>query len=365
MLKFEISYRGILLIAAMLISLWALTKLWPIILLIVTAFIFHAALLPYVEWLVARRIPRTLSVLVIVLGIVGLLAGLSALVVPAMVDEFTDLRDELPQDAQDLEDFLRDVGIDVELSQRAQDIDWDDLISGQAAVDYGQRAVTILLGAITVLVLTAYLLVDTPRLSRFLYQFVPPGREPDMEHFLDALSRVVGGYIRGQIVTSACIFVFTLIVLLAAGVPNALAFAVLAAFVDIIPLIGATIAVVFPAIAAFQESPTQAIIVLALLLLYQQFEDRFLTPRVYGQTLNLPPLVVLIAVLVGGQLLGIAGVLLAMPAAAVARVGFDYWMTKEGPGILPAGPADVPMAPDEGTMEKEATGGRRTRRRKV
>ena len=85
----------------------------------------------------------------------------------------------------------------------------------------------------------------------------------------------------------------------------------------------------------------------------------------YGQTLNLPPLVVLVAVLVGGRLLGIAGVLLAMPAAAVARVAFDYWMEREGPGLLPSVPADEPLAPDEGTMGKESTRGRRTRRRKV
>lgn len=123
---------------------------------------------------------------------------------------------------QDLEDFLRDYGIGVELSDRAQDIDWDNIISGQAAVDYGQRALTVPLAAITVIVLTAYLLVDTPRLSRFLHQFVPPGRDPEMEHFLSAMSRVVGGYIRGQVVTSACIFVYTLVVLLAAGVSTRL-----------------------------------------------------------------------------------------------------------------------------------------------
>ncbi len=365
MIRIEVSYRAILFIALVLVSLWALTKLWPIILLILTAFIFHTALLPYVEWLVRKGLPRTLSVLLILLAIMGVLAGLSALVVPAMVDEFTNLKSDLPEDAKDLENLLDDFGIHVELEQRARDIDWDHLISGSAAVDYGQRALTILLGIITVVVLTAYLLVDTPRLSRFVYQFVPPGREPEMEHFLTAMNRVVGGYIRGQVVTSACIFVYTLIVLLAVGVPNAVAFAVLAAFVDIIPLIGATIAVVFPTVAAFRESPTQAIIVLALLMAYQQFEDRLLTPRVYGQTLNLPPLVVLVAVLVGGQLLGIVGVLLAMPAAAVARVGFDYWMERRGPAAPPTGPIEELLAPDEPAMEKEAVRGRRTRRRKV
>jgi len=365
LIKLEISYRAILLVVAVVLGFWAMTRLWPIILLIATAFIFHAALLPYVEWLVSRKVPRTLSVLVIIVAIIAIIGTLSALVVPAMVDEFVDLRDNLEVYAQDLEEFLDNFGINVELSDHARDINWDELISGQVAVDYGQRALTILLGAMTVMVLTAYLLVDTPRLSRFLYQFVPPGREPEMDQLLTQLQRVVGGYIRGQLVTSACIFVYTFVVLLIAGVPNAIAFAVLAAFVDIIPLIGATIAVVFPTVAAFQESPTQAIIVLALLLLYQQFEDRFLTPRVYGQTLNLPPLVVLIAVLAGGQLLGIAGVLLAMPAAAIARVGFDYWREGRGLAVTLPGPAEEPFAPDEAKAEKEATSGHRPRRRKM
>jgi predicted PurR-regulated permease PerM len=365
LIKLELSYRAILLVVVALVGLWALTKLWPIVLLVLTAFIFQAALLPYVEWMVRRGLPRTVSVLLIVFAILAVLGGLSAVVVPAMVEEFSDLRDNLEVYAQDLEDFLADVGIDAELSDPARDVDWDNIISGQAAVDYGQRALTVVLAAITVMVLTAYLLVDTPRLSRFLYQFVPPGREPEMEQVLTQLQRVVGGYIRGQVVTSACIFAYTLVVLLIVDVPNAIAFAVLAAFVDIIPLIGATIAVVFPTLAAFQESPTQAIIVLVLLMLYQQFEDRFLTPRVYGQTLNLPPLVVLIAVLAGGQLLGIAGVLLAMPAAAITRVGFDYWMERRGPGLTLTGPSDQPMAPDEGKVEKEATSGNRPRRRKV
>jgi predicted PurR-regulated permease PerM len=163
-------------------------------------------------------------------------------------------------------------------------------------------------------------------MTRFLYQFVPPGREPVIEHWLQSLRNVVGGYIRGQVITSVVISVFTFIVLLAVGVPNAAAFALLAGFVDIIPIVGAVIAVVMPTLAAFQESTTQAIIVLALLLAYQQFEDRVLTPRVYGQTLNLPPVIVLVAVLIGGQLFGIPGVLLALPAAAVARVVLDYYL---------------------------------------
>src|SRR5581483_6519109 len=128
---------------------------------------------------------------------------------------------------------------------------------------------------------------------------------------------------------------------------NAIAFAVMAGFADVIPIVGAALAVIPPTAATFHESSTKAVIVLVMLLLYQQFEDRFLVPRVYGQTLNLPPLVVLIAILAGGELLGIPGVLLALPAAAVGRVAFDFWMERRKPAYVSTGPAEEPFAPDE------------------
>lgn len=354
MLKVEVSYRGLIVVGLAVLSLWALFELWPVVLLVITAFIFMTALLPYVEWLCRRGLPRAAAAVIMLLAVLGLLGGMAAIVVPAVIDEFRDLRDNLPQDAREFEKFAADLGFDTEnwdLEERARDIDWTELISGRAAVDYGQRVVFGVVSAFTVIVLTAYLLVETPRLNRFLYRFVPPGREPEVGHFLQALNRVVGGYVRGQVITSAIIGLFTLAVLLAVGVPNAVAFGVLAAFADIIPLIGAFIAIIPPTVAAFQESPTQALIVLGALLAYQQFEDRFLAPRVYGQTLNLPALVVLLAVLVGGELLGIPGILLALPAAAAGRVFLDYYLDRrEAPYTVP-GPTGEVLAPDPATAE--------------
>jgi predicted PurR-regulated permease PerM len=326
MLRLELSYRAIILVAVIIAVIWALLNVWPVIVIVVTSFIFMAALLPYVEWLVDHKIPRILAVVTIMLTILAVLAGLAALVGTATVNEFQDLKENLPQDAKDAEDFLDKFGIHVELQEKARNVDWSRIVSGEAAINYGQKALSVVLIAVTIFVLTAYLLADTPRMNRFLFQFVPPGREPEIEHWLGALRTVVGGYIRGQVITSACITVFTFLVLIIVGVPNAVAFAVLAGFVDIIPIVGAVIAVFMPTLAAFQQSTTQAVVVLVALLLYQQFEDRLLTPRVYGQTLNLPPVIVLVAVLTGGQLFGIPGVLLALPAAAVARVVLDYYL---------------------------------------
>jgi predicted PurR-regulated permease PerM len=172
--------------------------------------------------------------------------------------------------------------------------------------------------------MTVYLLIDAPRLARFVYQIAPPDRRDDAALLLQSMTRVVGGYIRGQFITSAMIAGYTFVVLTVVGVPNALAFAVLAGIADIIPLIGAYIAVGPQVAAASDQSLTAAIIVLVALLIYQQFEDRLLVPRVYGATLNLPPLVVLITVLIGGELLGVVGILLSLPAAAAGRVLLEY-----------------------------------------
>lgn len=202
-------------------------------------------------------------------------------------------------------------------------MDWSGLVSGRAAVGYGQQALFTVVSIFTILSITVYLLLDVRRLENFLFQFVSPGREPGVVEVLAALNRVVGGYIRGQFITSAIIGLFTLVVCLVLGVPNAVAFGVIAAFADIIPIVGAFIAIAPATSAALRESAAQAVIVFTLLLLYQQFEDRVLVSRIYGRTLNLPSLIVLVAVLAGGQLFGITGVLLALPAAAAARVALD------------------------------------------
>ncbi|WP_322819754.1 AI-2E family transporter [Tepidiforma sp.] len=353
MIRLEITPRGLLTIALLAVGLWFLQQLWPLLLIVTTSFIFMAALLPYVEWLVRRGINRVAAVLLMLLLLILVLGSMIAIVAPAVIDEFRDLRNNLPDYAADVETFAADLGFNTErwdLPERAAEIDWNRIISGSQVVDYGQRVLVGILTGLTIAVITAYLLVETHRLRTFLFRFIPPEREADAHHFLRALERVVGGYVRGQLITSLIIGLYTTIVLLLTGVPNAVAFGVLAAFADIIPLVGAFIAVVPATIAAFQESPTQALIVLTALLIYQQFEDRLLVPRIYGQTLNLPALVVLLAVLAGAELMGIVGVLLALPAAAAARVVLDYYLERrtgsptglESPQVL--APDDPPLS---------------------
>jgi putative heme transporter len=347
-IKLEVSWRGLILIGLAVLAVVLFLRLWPVILLIVAALICMAALLPYVEWLVARGLHRGLAVAVVVIAVLAVLAGLIAVMVPSVIEEIEDVRDNLPADARELEEFLEDFGIEVELEERARDIEWGELISGRTAIDYTQRVIFVTFSIVTIAALTVYLLLDARRLAAFIYRFTPDERRPDIEHVLEALGRVVGGYVRGQAITSASIGIYTLIVLLAVDVENPYAYAVLAAFADIIPLVGAFIAVIPAGFNAFQESPTKGLIVVGLLVLYQQFEDRVLVPRVYGQTLNLPPIVVFIAVLVGAQLLGIVGVLLAIPAAAAGRVFVELYLERQGLEPLSATVPEAEVgAPDD------------------
>jgi predicted PurR-regulated permease PerM len=331
------------------VGLWLLYYFWEIVVVVAAGFILMAALQPYVAWLMRHGMPRVAAVLLLLLAFLLVFAGILALIVPPLIDEAQHVKDELPAYGADLDHQMDRLGIDTDFEERASEVDWDEVISGRKAIDYGQRALFILLSLMSVVVITAYLLIDAPRLASFIYQFVPPGHEPAVQRFIERLRLVVGGYIRGQIITSAAIATYTTAVMFALRLPNALAFGVLAAFADIIPLIGSTLAVAPAVLVALDESPTRAAIALVALIAYQQFEDRVLAPRIYGHTLNLPPIIVLVAVLVGGKVFGITGVLIALPAAAAGRVVLDQVLERRARVVIAEGPPGDVLAPDSGT----------------
>jgi predicted PurR-regulated permease PerM len=130
------------------------------------------------------------------------------------------------------------------------------------------------------------------------------------------LETIVGGYIRGQVITSVMMAVFVFILLKACDVANALAIAVFAGVVDVLPYIGALLSVGAAVAAALYRGPDVIIIVFVLMLAYETFESRVLVPRIYGRALRLPSSVILFSLLAGSVLLGVVGALLALPVAA-------------------------------------------------
>jgi predicted PurR-regulated permease PerM len=192
-------------------------------------------------------------------------------------------------------------------------------------------------GALTAAFLALYVLIDRDRLRGALFALVSRRHHVHLSRILRGLETIVGGYMRGQVITSALITAFTFCVLTIAGVDDAIAYAVFAGLTDVLPYVGGLLATGPAVIATLGRGPTAAIVVLVVLVFYQEFESRFIVPRVYGRVLRLPSSVVIVSLLAGGKLMGILGALLALPIAAGIRMVVEE-LRFELPGEPPENP---------------------------
>lgn len=354
LLRLEISARGVIAIALLLLTLWLLLKLWDVFILVVVSLMLATALAPFVEWLMNRGLSRGRAVAIVSILLILVIAGLGFIVVPSVIEQSRSFADRFPGLRADFSAMLRERE-QYEFADQVDRFKFSDVVERDQVVNTSRRALGILISMLTVIVLTIYILIDARRIERFFFFSMPDSSHEHINNLLPALRTTVGGYLRGQLLTSGFITVFTFFVLFSLGVEGALGLAVLAGIVDVIPLIGAFIAVIPASLAALAVSPTAGIICLVLLMLYQQVEDRILVPRVYGSTLRLPAIAVFLAVIIGAKLMGILGVILALPAASAIRVLLMYWNGVRQGIVEPVAPDDELFAPDE-VGESEITG---------
>jgi predicted PurR-regulated permease PerM len=198
------------------------------------------------------------------------------------------------------------------------------------------RALEILAYAVATVFLAAYIMIDRDRLRGALFAVVPRRHHIRFSRVLLNLSLIVGGYIRGQIITCGLMTGFILVLLLVCRVPNALALAVFGGLMDVLPYIGAFLTTAPMVAASYAVSPATALIVFIVMCAYQEFESRVLLPVVYGRALRLPSSVVFFSLIVGGTLGGIVGALLALPiAAAVLMLIEELRVELPGETVLP------------------------------
>jgi predicted PurR-regulated permease PerM len=321
-IRYELSFRTIITIVATIAACWLLIHIWQIILLLVLALILAGTLSPLLTWLERHKIKRPLGLLIVLIGTIGLIGGLGALVVPALTEQITAVVDNAPAIRAQLADTLAPVPGLADTAVAIRETKSSGIITtvGTQALTYAAVAVQSIFYAIMALVLAIYLLADHERVTGFIFALLPRRYHLRSARVLLDLETIVGGYVRGQALTSLLIAVFTWVVLTALSVPNALALAVIAGFADLIPLIGPILAVAPPVLAALTRGPITALVALVLLVVYNQIENHILIPRVYGQTMRLSPVAVIVSLLIGGALLGVVGALLALPLAAGIRV---------------------------------------------
>src|SRR5687768_12810721 len=188
--------------------------------------------------------------------------------------------------------------------------------SGQIAVS----AAGFVAALATVLTLTFFLLLGSERYVNAGVGLFPEAHQPLVRRLLSQSAGAISGYITGNLAISVICGVTTFIVLLILGMPYAAPLALLVAVLDLVPLVGATLGGALLVIVGVFVEPWKALVLLVFVLIYQQVESNFLQPLVYSKAVQLNGLVILIALLVGGQLLGIPGALLAIPVAEIIRI---------------------------------------------
>jgi predicted PurR-regulated permease PerM len=209
-----------------------------------------------------------------------------------------------------------------------------------AALTVTKSVITAVVATLTIVFMTFFMLLEGPMWMERIYGLVPAAQQPRWRKVGHDVYRTVGGYVTGNLLISLIAGVASGIVLWAAGVPFAVALGLLVALLDLIPLAGATIAAVVCVLVAIAASGTTAAIVVAVFFIaYQQLENHVIQPLVYGRTVQLSPLAVLISVLVGAQIAGVLGALAAIPVAGTIQVLLVDWRANR-----PARSEPVPLA---------------------
>jgi predicted PurR-regulated permease PerM len=321
--RVELSYRTIMAVALTVGGIWLLGLLMPILLVIVVALILVGTLNPAVSWLQRRGFNRPVSIVSVfsVCGIV--LVGAALVTIPALVAQVTQTIDHLPEFLKCLARTLEAHHVTEPLANAIRTFRPEDRLKSlnmTTAVTTSLGVVEVIGYVATCVVLAIYFIADAERSRAGLYALVPRRFHVRLARVLLNLETIVGGYLRGQIITSVAIGIFTFVLLELTRVPNALALATFAALTDVIPFVGGLLATTPAVLVALSRGSAVATIVLVAMIGYQELESRVIVPRVYGQALRLSSAVVVIALLVGGKVGGIIGALLALPIAAALRM---------------------------------------------
>ena len=306
--------------------------------------LFPAALLsPLVRWLVARRLPPAVATLLVILGSLGLIAGVVRLLTPAIASEAPGLAESMQDGIAELQDYLErgPFGIDPVLITELLETGREQLISiaQQAAGDAATAVAEGVAGVVFLLVALFFYLKDGGRIASWLGGLFPAGIRDDAELIGGSAWVTIGAYFRGQLFIALVDAVFIGLGLALLRVPLALPLAVLIFFGGLFPIVGAFVSGTVAVLVALADRGIGvALIVLVIVLAVQQIEGNVLAPLVLGRATALHPLAVILALAAGGVLLGVLGAFLAVPVTASLARAIGHLRSRRS-GVSPAAPA--------------------------
>jgi predicted PurR-regulated permease PerM len=285
----------------------------------------------------SRRFPRWLAILLLYLAILGVFGLVVALVTPPLVDQAQQLwsaKDEMFEKAQE---FLIAKGLLREHLTFQQAVQRAPGASGSEAIGRTLFSAVVgvaggILGLLTILILTFYLLVEAGTLRRFLLQLFPAAKRARVDAATRDITTKVSAWLGGQLFLGGIIGTTSAIGLWLLGIPFFYVLALISGIGELIPIVGPVLSAI-PAVAvAATVSVKKVLLVVIFFVVQQQIENHVLVPKVMSRQVGVSAVTVITALLIGGKLLGIPGAILAVPTVAILQVLFTEWKnTRETP----------------------------------
>jgi predicted PurR-regulated permease PerM len=328
----EFSFKTIFWVMAVVFSLWLIVTLKDVLMTILLSFILAMAVTPLVDYLQRKKVPRTISVIAVIVTIIGIISLAVRLILPPFVEQLTNILNNRTEYVlkitgylQHLSPVLRD-NLTVFLNNfigSFGSLNLNGIVSGAKGVFNG------IIELVLILVLTFYLLQSNKGVEGAVVSYVPRQHQKRVLSIYRKIANKMSHWMRGQIFLSIIIFLINLVGLGILKVEYALTLAIISGLLEVLPIIGPIVAGGLAVLIALTQSPLLALIVFAWFVLVQQAENHILVPQVMKKSLGLNPIAVIIAIVIGGKLLGIVGILVAVPVAAAIGVLFEEFIKKQ------------------------------------
>jgi predicted PurR-regulated permease PerM len=294
--------------------------------LLLMAVFLAASLTPLVDLLTAHGCGRPLALVLVAIAVLGVCAGFGALVVPPVTQEINALIRAIPKVLGEIRDRSTLIGQlearfhIIEHAQNAVSSTKVGSVAVNGIVGAGRAVFDALTSTLAVIALTVYLLVGMPRILRFCYRLVPAGNRETVSALTDRILVQVGKYMLGKLVTSVIAGVATWAWAAPWHIPFAAALGALVGLLDMVPVIGSTIGGLVVTLVALSVSVPVALATLGFYIVFRLVEDYLVMPKMMRYTVDVHPIVTILAVLIGGTLLGIVGALVAIPIAVAVKI---------------------------------------------
>lgn len=321
----DISTASILKAILVILFFVFLYFLKDVLVILLFAIIIASAISPFANWLDSKGFPRLLGVLLLFLSILGLMILFFSLIIPYISEEISQLTVALPQ-------IVVNISSSLEKAQSASPKFLDFISEMQNALEglssYLQQAAQSIVGMvvsifggimsfIAIIVISFYLSVTKKGIESFLGSVVPEKYEGYVVNLWKRSEIKVGQWLQGQLLLALVVGLVVYVGLSLMGIKFALVLGILAMLLEVVPMIGPVLAAIPAVFFAFLQAPTLGLWVVLFYIIVQQLENHILVPLVFGKTIGLNPVVVVIALLVGSQLAGILGAILAVPVATI------------------------------------------------